>query len=277
MADGGFNRGRKGVPSSQFSVLGAQFSVAGSPRLFRSARGFTLVELLIVVVLVGILAGVVIPSLGDMRTYRLREAARLLAADLEFAQSDSLAHGEQPRTVRFEPAAGRYWIAPVPPRDVPPAGAGLPPIPGEPRGTQVFAVPAGPHAADLNARTLTAALKNRFTAAGHGLSNDAIVYLEQKDQAWRVNDWSSSFLLRISGGQLIAVRDEPFLVTFGSGRGAAAAGVTIQSVSSAYANEIRFDAYGSLRQSTDAVVTLRAGNSTLTVRVAAGTGEVSIQ
>ena len=78
---------------------------------FRSAM--TLVGVLIVIALLAIAAGLVIPTLGDSNTMRLREAARMLAADIEYAQSDSIAHGDAPRAIVFDTNnRNRYWIAP---------------------------------------------------------------------------------------------------------------------------------------------------------------------
>lgn len=237
--------------------------------ILRPAWAFTLVEVLIIVVLLGVLAGVVMPSLGDSRALRLREAARLVAADLEFAQSDSIAHGDEPRTVKFDLSTGRYWIAP--------AGTAQPPVAGEARGTPVFSTSAGAHANTLNNQIISTGVRSLFQSAGYTLSNDARVYTQQKNLTWRLNDWGSSFLLGINGGQLTAVRDEPFMMTLGTGRASGAGGVSIQTVNSAHANEIRFDAYGAPDQPTDATVALTSGPHGLIVRVKAGTGAVSIE
>lgn len=68
-------------------------------------------ELLIVVVLVAITAALALPRMGDTRATRLREATRLLIADLAFAQVESIAHGDDPCVVTFDQANASYTIA----------------------------------------------------------------------------------------------------------------------------------------------------------------------
>ena len=160
----------------------------------RSRWGFTLVELLILIVLLAIVAGLALPMLGDSKQLPLREAARLLAADIEFAQNESIAHGSDTRLIKFDTANEQYWIAPSSTPDTP------------------------------------------------------------------ITD---------------AVRQEPFLVAYGTGRASSLNLVTIQSVSLGGDDELRFNAYGSPDQSTTASVTLAAGAATITVQVAPGSGEVT--
>lgn len=173
---------------SQCSVLSAQFRTA-----------FTLVEALIVALLLGIVIGLAAPSMGDSGTLRLREAARMLAADLEFAQSESIAHGDDPRVVKFDTSNNRYWVAAASAPDVP--------------------------ATDPSNR-------------------------------------------------------QPLLTVFGSGRAAEMTGVVIESVSLGD-SVLGFDAYGSPDEATDATIRLAVqaagGMQTLTVRVKAGSGEISVE
>lgn len=81
--------------------------------------GFTLFELVIVVICVGIAGMLVVPQFSDQSPTRLTSAARLLAADIEYAQADSLANGDDPRQVIFDPANARYSIAPRSSPDTP--------------------------------------------------------------------------------------------------------------------------------------------------------------
>jgi Tfp pilus assembly protein FimT len=186
---------RQSVVSGQQSTSNAQNSTLKS----QHSAAFTLVEALIVVVLLGITVGVALPMLGDARTLRLREAARMLAADIEFAQSESIAHADDPRLVKFDTGGNRYWVAAASAPDTP--------------------------------------------------------------------------LTDTADGQ-------PLLNVFGTGRAEAATGVTIQSISLGGDAILKFDAYGSPDQTTDATVrlaiTVAGGTQTLTVRVKTGSGEVGV-
>ncbi|MDT7837592.1 prepilin-type N-terminal cleavage/methylation domain-containing protein [Aquabacterium sp. OR-4] len=90
---------------------------AGRPAL--GARGFTLVELLVVLVLIAIAAGTATLALRDGEAVRLdREAARL-AALLEAARAEARASGV---AVRFELREGSFGFAGLPERLRPPEG-----------------------------------------------------------------------------------------------------------------------------------------------------------
>jgi Tfp pilus assembly protein FimT len=71
----------------------------------------TLVELMLIVAVVAIVAALVVPAIGQTGTMRLRQAAALLGADLDYAQLDSITHPDDPRLVVFEPNEHRYYIA----------------------------------------------------------------------------------------------------------------------------------------------------------------------
>lgn len=71
--------------------------------------GFTLIEAVITITLLGILAWVAYPKLTATTEIRLAAAAHRVAADLRYAQSRSIGtrvvYG-----IRFEPGAGRYTV-----------------------------------------------------------------------------------------------------------------------------------------------------------------------
>lgn len=159
-------------------------------------RAFTVVELVIVMLIIGIAATLVLPQFGTTDTARLIMASRLLAADIEFAQSESIAHPDDRRVIKVDQSGNRYWIAKV--SDV----------------NTAIADPAG-------------------------------------------------------GGTM--------LVAFGSGRAHELTGVTIQGYALGGDDELRFDAYGQPDQTTTATITLAIAGGTMTVSVASGSGEVTVQ
>ena len=89
----------------------AEWSEPAPPSGHSPVRAFTLVELMIVITIIAIVAGLAAPMLGDVRSLRLQEAAKLLAADIEFAQTDAIMHNADPRLIRFNTAANQYWVA----------------------------------------------------------------------------------------------------------------------------------------------------------------------
>jgi prepilin-type N-terminal cleavage/methylation domain-containing protein len=74
-----------------------------------ASKGFTLLELIVVMTIIGILAWVAYPKLSALNDIKLDGAARRVAADLRYAQNQSIGkrsvHG-----VLFEPAARRYTV-----------------------------------------------------------------------------------------------------------------------------------------------------------------------
>lgn len=71
-------------------------------------KGFTLVELLIVIVILGVMIGLVIPTLGEMTGANLRRSARHLTGMIRFLRDDALAKKAVYR-LRFDIQNGRYW------------------------------------------------------------------------------------------------------------------------------------------------------------------------
>jgi len=74
-------------------------------------QAFTLVELLIVIVLIGIAATMAIPMLAGTAGNRVCAAGSLLVADLGFAQLESISHADDPCVVTFNQASGSYTLA----------------------------------------------------------------------------------------------------------------------------------------------------------------------
>ena len=66
----------------------------------RSNRGYTLIELVVVVAMLGLAGALLVPRLVDADTFSVQAAARTLIADLTFAQNDAWA-SQGVRRVQF--------------------------------------------------------------------------------------------------------------------------------------------------------------------------------
>jgi prepilin-type N-terminal cleavage/methylation domain-containing protein len=73
--------------------------------------GFTLAELLVVVVVLGIIALVVMPTVYVVDDTRLAEAGRLLVADLDNARLQSMGSAADPCLVVFDPSGSSYFLS----------------------------------------------------------------------------------------------------------------------------------------------------------------------
>ena len=73
--------------------------------------GFTLVEMMIVVLVLAIAAALAVPMMGNTAPNKLKGAASMLAADLAYAQVESIAHGDDTRLLVFDNPSDTYHIA----------------------------------------------------------------------------------------------------------------------------------------------------------------------
>ncbi len=74
-----------------------------------SRSGFTLIEILILAVLLGIVALTTVPMLSSAGTIQLRAASNMIAADLEYAKSMAISRGQE-YSVVFDQNADSYRI-----------------------------------------------------------------------------------------------------------------------------------------------------------------------
>ncbi len=73
-------------------------------------RGLTLIEIMVTLVCLAVAAVIVLPTMSDNSGERLRGAAQILVADLEFAQSESMSHGDDTRLLVIEADRLGYFI-----------------------------------------------------------------------------------------------------------------------------------------------------------------------
>jgi prepilin-type N-terminal cleavage/methylation domain-containing protein len=78
----------------------------------RAREGYTLAEMLVVIVIMGIAGAMVIPTMGDAGVLRIQAAVRTLVSDLTFAQTEALAY-QQRRAVLFDEDTNSYTVAEV--------------------------------------------------------------------------------------------------------------------------------------------------------------------
>ena len=75
----------------------------------RPGTGFTLIEVLMVVAIIAIAGAVVVPQMLQAGTFHSQAAARVVIADLLYAQNDAIA-AQAPRRIVFEPNLNRYRL-----------------------------------------------------------------------------------------------------------------------------------------------------------------------
>lgn len=76
-------------------------------------RGYTLLELLVVIVILGIAGALVIPAMGETGILKVQGGLRSIVSDMTFAQSDAVAFQEK-RAVVFDVATSSYTLVSVP-------------------------------------------------------------------------------------------------------------------------------------------------------------------
>ncbi len=72
------------------------------------AKGFTLIELMIIIVLLGVMLTLIIPRLGEIGDANLKRSARHLTGTIRYLRDESQARKEVFR-LRFDVQGGRFW------------------------------------------------------------------------------------------------------------------------------------------------------------------------
>jgi len=75
-------------------------------------HAYTLIELLLVIVILGISSAMVVPSISSTNVLRVQSAVRSIVADIAYAQSDALARQEG-RAIIFDVATSSYAVVEV--------------------------------------------------------------------------------------------------------------------------------------------------------------------
>jgi general secretion pathway protein H len=73
------------------------------------SKGFTLIELTIVIVILGVMLTLIIPRLGELGEANLKQSARHLTSTIRFLHDESQARKSRFR-LRFDITEGRYWV-----------------------------------------------------------------------------------------------------------------------------------------------------------------------
>ena len=81
---------------------------AGTGQGKKTAQGFTLIELTVVIVILGVMLSLIIPRLGELGEANLKRSARHLTGMIRFLKDESEARKAVYR-LRFDVHEGRYW------------------------------------------------------------------------------------------------------------------------------------------------------------------------
>jgi prepilin-type N-terminal cleavage/methylation domain-containing protein len=83
-------------------------------RIARAAgRGFTLLEILVVIVVLGIAGALVIPAMGETGVLKVQAAVRTIISDITFIQAEAVAFQER-RAMVFDVDTSSYALVEVP-------------------------------------------------------------------------------------------------------------------------------------------------------------------
>jgi general secretion pathway protein H len=98
----------------QFQISDCGFRIRGKIQNLQSAirnqqsKGFTLIELMVVIVVLGVMMTLIIPQLGNIGDANLKRSARHLTGMIRFLRDESQAKKMLYR-LRFDIKDGKYW------------------------------------------------------------------------------------------------------------------------------------------------------------------------
>ena len=76
-----------------------------------SRAGFTLFEVVLVMLILGVAAAAIVPAVGNnVRSPKLKTAANVLAADIEYCASECIAQPNAPRSISFDTSNNTYTL-----------------------------------------------------------------------------------------------------------------------------------------------------------------------
>ena len=90
------------------TALDVELSIPHSAFAIPHSKGFTLIELMVVIVVLGVMMGLVIPQLGNIGDANLKRSTRHLTGMIKFLRDEAQAKKVKYR-LRFDIQGGRYW------------------------------------------------------------------------------------------------------------------------------------------------------------------------
>jgi prepilin-type N-terminal cleavage/methylation domain-containing protein len=152
----------------------AQIRVGSRPRRFRAAKGFTLIELVVVVAIAAILSGMAIPVMQTaLRQFALRSAVASLTSAIQSTRYQAIFHGCQYQLV-FKADTYSYTIA----SEVP-AAAGTPCLAAF--GAAGTAIPLAGSNITLNTNVTLVFHPSGVVQATTGAMNNIVLVLTQQN------------------------------------------------------------------------------------------------